>query len=1306
MNMKWSSIKRNFLVCLVVLVLSASCLWAQTGTSGISGTVIDPQGKTVPGAKVTITNNATNATRSMKTTQMGGYVFDLISPGDYRLEVEAQGFKRAVLDNVSAFIGKETSADVHLEVGEVSQTVEVTMGGQDVVINTQDASIGSVMESLQILQLPLEARNLVDLLSLQPGATREGYVTGSRADQSNVTLDGVDINNAQTGNAEIPRTTNNLMIGQLDTDRGNITTGPVLRLNAEAVEEFRVTTANGNANEGRSSGAQVNLVTKSGTNDWHGAAFEFYRGTPFEANDWFNNAAGVPRTPLVRNTFGGAFGGPIVKKKLFFFYSYEGRRDATAQPESRIVPLASLGQGIINYTYCTDAACNTPKRASLSAAQVQQVYSGAGIDQAALGALSAAAAKYPANDTTVGDGLNTGGFRFNALTPTKLNSHSARFDYTITGRQNLFLRLNYINDSQTLPQWLPGTPAPQVWSHPYGIAVGHNWTIGSNWVNNLRYGLTRQAFTQGGDSNGNDISFRFVFQPNGQQHTLTRVTPVHNITDDVSWIHGNHTIQFGANVRKINNARVSFANAFDNAVTNPSFYLGAGDHVSNAFQAYLTANGLPGSTNSGQSLNSIAEVQNAGTAAIGRLSQYTANFTFNKDGSLFNPGAASSRNFATQAYEEYVQDAWKIRPSLTLTLGLRYSLERPVYETQGFEVQPGVLQSGGTCQTTSLSAYFQSRLTAAAQGNNFASPICVSKSGPVNGGPPMYNWDKNNFQPRIAVAWSPRYSGGLLHALFGDAGKSVVRGGFALTNDYYGQALAVDWDLNNTLGFTSNFTTPANTYDTVNGTKPLAPLFTGFNQDIRSLPNVAVPGSLQFPLSQPIDEGERIETSVDSNLHAPTEYVWNLTYERELRAGATLSVSYIGRSARGLLARRDSVAFNDVRDPKSGMDWYTAATVLEKQRQQDVDTSQIASIPFFDNLFPANLVSLMNNDPNIQAGFPSNWTPTQVFYGLQSRGGGGHPANPFSFFAGNDWTDGEALIDIALFDAGLPTRFMQPQYGALSAWSTLGNSNYNALAVSMRERLRSLTLDVNYTYSHSLDDASGLQGAGGFGAAFIENPIRQGANYANADFDIRHLINADAVWQMPFGKGRALMNTSSRPLDAILGGWQLSGIYRWNTGLPVTSPYDDARWATNWNVQARVTPTGSIQTCPDRSGSPKLFGGSACNIKALYQSFRNAYPGETGPRNYLRIPAYMNADLGLAKAWKMPWSEKHQLQLRWDVFNVANHQPFGAVDTSRTGLGVARDPALRNLNPPTNWSNFTQIQGAPRVFQIGARYSF
>src|SRR5207244_76952 len=262
----------------------------------------------------------------------------------------------------------------------------------------------------------------------------------------------------------------------------------------------------------------------------------------------------------------------------------------------------------------------------------------------------------------------------------------------------------------------------------------------------------------------------------------------------------------------------------------------------------------------------------------------------------------------------------------------------------------------------------------------------------------------------------------------------------------------------------------------------------------------------------------------------------------------------------------------------------TAGTMLEKQRQQGISTDQIASIPYFDHLFPANLVDLFNNDPLIQAGFPSTWTPTQVFYGMQSR----TPSNPFAFFGGNDWTDAEAEVDVALFDAGLPTRFMQPQYGALSAWSTIGNSNYHALTLSLRQRLSELTLDFNYSYSHSLDDASGLQSEAGYGnnnsnGAFIVNPIRQRDNYASSDFDVRHSINAAAVWQMPFGKGRALMGNAGRGVDAILGGWQLSSIFRWNTGLAAQpSPFDDARWATNWNVQANVTPIAPIHTCPSR----------------------------------------------------------------------------------------------------------------------------
>ena len=1310
---------------LLLLVLAyAAPLSSQTGTSTIRGNIADPQGLAVVGATITLTNVATNAVRTTRSNDLGAYVFDLITPAEYRLEVEAKGFRKKIVNNVEALIGKQTETDVRLEVGAPTEVVEVKASSQEAIVNTQDASLGNTFLSAQITQLPLEARNVVDLLTLQPGSTREGYVTGARADQSNVTLDGVDINNAQTANTEIPRSTNGLLVGALDNDRGDITNGPVLRLNSEAIEEFRVTTANGNANQGRSSGSQVNLVTKAGTNNWHGAAFEFYRTRGFTANDWFNNHATdangnwspIPRPPLIRHTYGGALGGPIIKNKAFFFYSYEGRHDASGQSVSRTVPLASLGQGTINYQYCTDSTCGSVKTASLNLAQLGAAFvsvhnadpANPAVNPAAMSALAAAAARYPANDTTTGDQLNTSGFRFNAPTPTKLNSHIAKLDFNLTKNQTAFVRANVIYDHQTLPQWLPDSPVPSVWNHPWGLAVGHTWIKGNHWVNNFRYGLTRQAFSNIGDSNGNDIDYRSVFQATGETHSLSRVTPVHNFTNDVSWTRGSHNVQFGANIRLISNSRVSFANAFDWAETNYFFYQNVGQDIANAFVSYIDANHLPGHGTPGETcgsslLHSCLETEIAGTALIGRFTEMIANFTFNKDGTLLSAGSPTVRDFATQAYDEYIQDTWKVRPSLTLTLGLRYSLERPVYERQGYEVQP----------TMPLGEYFAKRVAAGKEGTNFVDPIVINRSGPANGGKPLYNWDKNNFQPRLAFAWSPQGGDGLLGRLLGKGGKSVLRGGFALNNDYYGQALAVDFDLGNTLGFVSNFENHANTFDigAPYSTKPLGPLFTGFGQDIRSLIGSAggtVPANLKFPAMKSVlngvDQfGERIERSLDSDLHAPSEYVWNLTFERQLPKGTVLSASYIGRMGRSLLARRDVAGFNDLRDPKTGIDWYTAGTAIEKLRQKGTDISQIPKLlpanvnQYFDDMFPPHFAQIIGDYDGLY--YDPNWTNAQAFLEYQD------PAN--AFFTANDWSDVQAEMDLALAYNGLPIRFMQPQYGALSTWATIGNSNYHALALSVQQRLNSLTLDFNYTWSHSLDDASGLQTEGGYGnyngnGAFILNGLRQHDNYASSDFDVRHDINASVVWQLPFGRGRALMGGLGRAADAVVGGWQISGIFRWNTGLPAYSPYDASQWATNWEVQSWVTPTRPVHTCPNKPavGAPKLFG--ACNVDQVYQSFRSAYPGETGARNIFRYPGYVDLDLGLGKTFKMPWNENHQLQLRWDVFNVTNTQHL----TNYADSSVQADPALNKLSAPPDWYNFTQIQGQPRVMQVGLRYSF
>jgi len=1231
---------------------------AQTGTSSVTGTVVDPQGNVVAGASVTLSNDQKNFTRTQTTTESGNFAFSLIPPGQYRIETEAKGFKKAVIAEVGAQVAKATTVNIQLEIGSVEEVVTVSSGAGEVLVNKQDGTLGNNFVNQQITQLPLEARSPLALVTLQPGVTREGYVAGARSDQSNITLDGVDINEAQT----------------------NSVNAPVIRLNAEAIEEFRVTTVNANASAGRSSGAQISLVSKGGSNDWHGALFLANRNTSTTANDFFNNRAGVDRPKLIRNTYGGAIGGPILKDRLFFFYSYEGRKDVSQTAVTRQVPLASLGRGELRYVNPSGGIT------TLTTAQLNTVFSAAGMNPVAIQALAVAAAKYPANDFSTGDSsptrlLNVAGYRFNAATPVTLNSHSGRFDLNLTSKQQLFFRANVIYDlTGGVPQF-PDTAAPNLWEHPWGFVAGHTWTINSRWVNNFRYGVTREAFSQQGDSAANSISFRFVFSPLRFTRTLSRTTPVQNFTDDFSWTSGNHSMQFGGNVRIISNVRSTFANAYDNAITNPSFYIGGGASISNAVNAFSPIGS-----------GFAAAVQNATTALIGRFSQYSAQFTYNNDGKILPSGSSADRDFRAREYDVYGQDIWKVSSNLTLTYGLRYSLSTPIWEENGFE----------TTTSIPLSDYFAKRLAGAAVGKPFNDLISIQLSGKKNGKPPLYTPDKNNFQPRISFAYSPpKFNAHWINTLFGENHESVFRGGFGITNDYYGQQLAVSFDLNNALGFSSSQNINANTYSAFGTNRPLAPLFTGYGQQIRPLPGITVPGNLTFPQTAPMTFARPIQSSLDSHITAPINYSWNFTFERELPKGLMIQASYIGRSARNLIASRDVMSLNNLVDPKSGMDWYTAAGLLEDYRRNGVPISQIPQIPYFANLFPANLAQLMNDNywgPNT---VPTNLNQTQAVY-----------FNARADFYGNDWTDIQDVIDQSM-NGGISTLnnlFFQPQYGALSTFSSIAKSNYHAATLSVRERFgTALTMDFNYTLSHSLDDASGLANSTAFAGAFILNPILQHLSYANSDFDIRHIVNMNSIWSLPIGKGHKLFGNSNSFVDAVIGGWQLSNIFRWNSGLPTgfygdSGVFDDARWATNWNVQSNVTRIRPVDSCADRgtaTTAAKLFG---CDPKTVYQSFRNAKPGETGDRNVFRVPGYVDLDVGLGKSFRMPWSENHKLQIRVEAFNVTNTQRMGQYDTSRTGFGVVLDP--QSATPPTNWSNFTAIQGSPRVMQFGFRYEF
>jgi hypothetical protein len=608
----------------------------------------------------------------------------------------------------------------------------------------------------------------------------------------------------------------------------------------------------------------------------------------------------------------------------------------------------------------------------------------------------------------------------------------------------------------------------------------------------------------------------------------------------------------------------------------------------------------------------------------------------------------------------------------------------------GFEIVP----------TVPLGEYFDKRVAGAEAGVPYTVPITLDKGGKFYGKPGFYSQDWNNFAPSFAIAYSPDFGDNFFGRLVGRQNKSVIRGGFRMTYDRIGSQLAVNFDSANQLGFASALSIPVNTY---NVSTNLAPQYTGGIPNVRTLPGITFSNQLSFPLTQPSDQAQRIETSLDSAITTPYNYNINVTYEREIRKGLSIQASYVTRMARNLLAQRDIMHLNNIKDPVSGQTWYQAINLLIDERYKGTPVTSVASIPWFENMLPGR------GGTFAVLGVNRVLTSTQRAYQLIAMPSvGGSNVTDYTFRQ-LQWDDTPI--------AKLNNLFFHPQYGALNTWGTIGKSNYNSFQVSVRQRVRSdLQFDVNYTYGHSLDNASGLQSAGNFSStAFIFNPLDPDGNYGDSDFDARHIVNANWIIGLPMGRGRALFGDANKVVNGILGRWQLTGIFRWNSGLPTggaNRPFGFQRWPTNWNLSSGFVRTRPVESNPaDVGGEPNIFSDP---LGALL-SFRDARPGEAGDRNVLRLPGYIALDAGLSKTFGLPW-EGHSVTFRWEVYNVTNTQRL----TAPGGFSVsAVDPFLQGqfglpaiTTAPADWGKFTSTQKplgenkAGRVMQFALRYEF
>jgi hypothetical protein len=472
-------------------MVAVSMLPAQS-TSSLHGVISDPQGAVIPGAIVGLNNASTGLSRQVVSDNTGSYQILQMMPGDYTLSVAKPGFATATQEHVVLHINVTETLNVQLEVGTTGQTVNVTAEAS--TISTTDASIGNAFTEHSIRQLPLDTRNVVQLLSLQPGVTSNGEVMGSRRDQNNIILDGVDVNDNE--NSGIGGQTD---IGsQQGSNSNNTNQGPIAGFNSvlpiplDSVQEFRVTVAGQGADEGRSSGGQVVLITKSGTNQLHGSAYEYNRNTVTAANSFFNNLNGVGITPLNRNQFGASLGGPVKKDRVFYFFNYERRIDASAAAVVRQVPTENLKQGILTFQ---DTNLNTY---TLSPAAIKQIDPlGIGVNQAYLNILQ----QYPVgNDPAYGSdgGLNFTGYRFNA--PDKLDNRAyvGKMDFILdnAGKHTLSVRGTLSNANQDQPTALaqfPGQqPASELLNNSKGISSTYTAILTPTLINNFTYGFTRQ----------------------------------------------------------------------------------------------------------------------------------------------------------------------------------------------------------------------------------------------------------------------------------------------------------------------------------------------------------------------------------------------------------------------------------------------------------------------------------------------------------------------------------------------------------------------------------------------------------------------------------------------------------------------------------------------------------------------------------------------------------------------------------------------------------------------------------------------
>lgn len=1262
--------RSHVLLAVFIGILAHCTVGLAQSTSQLRGAITDPQNAAITSAIVTLASPDIGFTRKVSTNAAGEYQFLQVPPGTYSVQVESPGFSKVTRSNVNLLVNTPTTLDLTMQVGQASESVNVSAEAS--TINTVDASVGNAFSELQVRQLPLQTRNVVELLSLQPGVTTNGEVLGARRDQNNITLDGVDVNDNQTAGLVTQNSTVGASYQGVNGNNANVNAGfnAALPIPLDSVQEFRVTVSGQGADQGRSSGGQVILVTKSGANQLHGSLYEYNRNTATSANTWFNNQSGVPVQQLVRNQFGASIGGPIKKDRLFYFVNWEQRIDRSSVAQVQSVPSESLKQGLLN-VQLTDGTVQT-----ITPAELKQ------IDPLNIGlntAYQKILAQYPVgNNAAFGQdgGLNFSGYRFNA--PDHLNDMSwvAKLDYRLdsAGKHTLSLRGTLADNTQdqVLAQFPGQSPASTERDNSKGLSARVVSVVSPALVNTFGYGLTRL-----GQEFSGVAGTAFQFEPtalsplqNWSARPKGRTNPLNNFIDDVTWTKGKHTITTGLNFRFNTNNVSTFTNSYPLYSYGATELIGLGEDIDTAVTSYLqTRLGNPN-----LQLANTTAVTNAAAVLLGLLNDEQVTYQYSKTGQILPIGTPQQRSFVQHSYAGYVSDAWRVNRDLTITLGLRYENFRPAYEANGLQVAPTV----GLNQFFAERNGLQSQGVPANQMPNFT--LNYALNGPVNGKQSWWNPDNKNFAPRVALAYAPNDRGGWLGRLFGKSGAFRVGG--AIAYDQFGNDLIVNYDQLGSLGLSEpSYLPDSYSFST-------SPRFTG---TYPALP-AATPGGFPFtPPSVAAITGYFLGISPD--LKTPYSIVLNASFARELPGKVTMEIGYMGRLSRRLLMEGDVFTpLENYKDPASGITWqqnantvYTLANTLAKQN----------GLPY--NAAAATIAAQVAGNPGLVPNLPfvNNVWPGYKNYYFPGSASANYFYSVYGVFGSSfldslhaaDRIPGAYIPGKCLSVTGCYT-FFAKQGSSMPMWMNAGEADFHGLTVAFRRRFANgFQFDFNYTLSHSIDNGSAAEAGAGEQGAAVQDIFNLSGFRGSSDFDIRNNINANFMYVLPFGKGKMLLGNAPHWMDQLVSGWQISNIWRYSSPLP-SAVLGDLAYNTNYWLSSLTvlnTPTQSGGVHIDQNGLPSIF-----TTTDTSNNFQDQAPGTAGQRASVRLAPIFNVDMALTKNFALPW-EGHRVQFRAEAFNAFNHANF-------------TNPSL-SLQSPLTFGEF-QSTLPPRSMQFALRYEF